>query len=149
MLECQTKKNHYRSTSMEGHRNWKKKKKKKRKNNSNNNRTQLWMNSIGSHDDPKCLHGTWTDWHALHDIRQGTYERWKIPGLVWGNLSSCNQQSADTSKTWERWVLHDYFPSHSEPTEALSHTKSTICHSDPVFVLLATNSCRKKTLCIQ
>ena len=86
-------------------------KKRKRKNNSNNNRTQMWMNSIGSHDDPRCLHGTWTDWHALHDIRQGTYERWKIPGLVWENLPSCNQQSADKSKTWERWVLLNYFPS--------------------------------------
>ena len=59
------------------------------------------MNSIDGDDDLRCFHGIWTNWHAPHDIGQEMYERWNIPGLVWGNLSSCKQPSPDTIKTYE------------------------------------------------
>ena len=59
--------------------------------------TPLPMNSIDGDDDLKCVHGTWTNWHAPHDIGQEMYERWNIPGLVLENLSSCKQPSTDTN----------------------------------------------------
>ena len=98
-----TKKIHHWSTSWKVMANEKKKGKINQSNNNNNNnnnnkhKTPLPMNSIDGDDDLRCFHGTWTNWHAPHDIGQEMYERWNIQGLVLENLSSCKQPSTDTN----------------------------------------------------